>query len=60
MNLNYRFAGIFPHDKLTTDIINSSRNKLFILNLDYSTSNGTYWVCVYYNGKRLNILIVMV
>ena len=48
-----RFAGIYACDKLTTDIISSNRNKFFISNLDYSTSNDTHWVAIYNNGKEI-------
>ena len=55
LKLRDKFAGIYSHDQITKDIIESNKGKFFILNLDISKNEGTHWVC-FYNNKNQNII----
>ena len=43
------FAGVFPKDQLTNNII--KRNHFYIINLDDSIGNGTHWVSCFDDSK---------
>ena len=55
MGINDRFGRIYAKDQLTTDVINSNRNKFFITNLDdyNSPTNGTHWVEFYCHKNKI-------
>ena len=46
-----KFAGVFPKDQLTNNII--KRNHFYIINLDNSIGNGTHWVACYCNNSNI-------